>query len=754
MGKKIAIVTPDLIGPIRNGGVGTAYSTLARLLASDGHEVTVLFANGYSDEDWNFHHWQREYAKQGIELLGMIEPPEHFAGQPGVIARSYAVFSQLLARDFDVIHFPDLMGIGYCSTIAKKMGIAFQNSVLVGYLHGPNEWVYEGNHGLPVHPEEILGFELERKAIESMDILLCPSSYARDWAEKRGWKLPAQTLVMPYPVPNSAVEKYSGRRRDFDEIVFFGRIESRKGIDIFCKAIELLPQKALEGRTVVFLGRWGYVDGGPAKSYVLKKTSKWKVPVEIKTSLNQNEALAYLRKTNSLVVIPSRSETLGFTTMECIQAGIPVIVSDIPPFRELVHPDDWKITSFELNEESLARKLRTVMGRGLPELRMIRGLAEFNQPHVDLHRNMTVPQATSAATDTSESLSIIVRQIEDPARLSQMMSSLATQSSGVHEVFAIGEKPAHFGFGEDSKPRLKWVSNLESALGAYGGSRLLLMTAPAIFDADSVSVLLQLREIDSGIGLGYRDTSGKEEVKQAYLPLTSSFAQNIVSDQVETGLSLWKKRPTEHEIPALICPMILFSRLGPFPVGSGGTRPSVENLIGNISALARSWLKELEEETPNPHRARTKLVSPQRTDIRLHQMASPLWTEIYRGSELRVLESRGARIETSENGARLFFTRPNSTAILNPAMKTRVAKIEMRIGTNADRPVALEAEWKTYSGKHRTRSRSILVPKGKGLFGLELENIDLSRGIELTSKYFPSAAEIWMLELSEEGPTS
>src|SRR5689334_14716920 len=40
---KVCIATPDIVGPIRNGGVGTAYTSLARALAKAGHDVTILY---------------------------------------------------------------------------------------------------------------------------------------------------------------------------------------------------------------------------------------------------------------------------------------------------------------------------------------------------------------------------------------------------------------------------------------------------------------------------------------------------------------------------------------------------------------------------------------------------------------------------------------------------------------------------------------------------------------------------------------
>ena len=40
--KKILIMTPDIEGPVRNGGIGTAFTALATTLAKKGYDVRNL----------------------------------------------------------------------------------------------------------------------------------------------------------------------------------------------------------------------------------------------------------------------------------------------------------------------------------------------------------------------------------------------------------------------------------------------------------------------------------------------------------------------------------------------------------------------------------------------------------------------------------------------------------------------------------------------------------------------------------------
>jgi glycogen synthase len=44
--KKVLIMTPDIEGPVRNGGIGTAFTALATTLAKKGYDVDVLYTCG------------------------------------------------------------------------------------------------------------------------------------------------------------------------------------------------------------------------------------------------------------------------------------------------------------------------------------------------------------------------------------------------------------------------------------------------------------------------------------------------------------------------------------------------------------------------------------------------------------------------------------------------------------------------------------------------------------------------------------
>src|SRR5260370_1344769 len=68
---RICIASFDFVGPVRNGGVGTAFTSLGEALAGAGHEVTLLYVSGLWCENRNMDHWISTYRAKGIRFVPM-----------------------------------------------------------------------------------------------------------------------------------------------------------------------------------------------------------------------------------------------------------------------------------------------------------------------------------------------------------------------------------------------------------------------------------------------------------------------------------------------------------------------------------------------------------------------------------------------------------------------------------------------------------------------------------------------------------
>ena len=89
-----------------------------------------------------------------------------------------------------------------------------------------------------------------------------------DWMQGRGWTLPERVFVQQYVRSRVVAETAPTRSADaecgeptadaggIDEIVFFGRLETRKGIELFCDALDRLADEDATARArVTFMGK-------------------------------------------------------------------------------------------------------------------------------------------------------------------------------------------------------------------------------------------------------------------------------------------------------------------------------------------------------------------------------------------------------------------------------------------------------------------------------------------------------------------
>ena len=221
----VCIVTCDIVGPIRNGGIGTAYYNLAHALARDGHTVTVLYALGQYCENRTIEYWREEYARHGIEFVPL--PGEQAQGH-SAIKMAYAAYQWVKTRSFDVVHCHEWRGVGFYMALGKRQGLCLQNSLLCVGAHSPTLWHLEGMNEL-ADAEAIEVDFMERESVARADVLWSPSAHMIAWMRREGWHLPRRIVRKPYILldlePTEAAAAEPGA-----ELVFFGRLETRKGL--------------------------------------------------------------------------------------------------------------------------------------------------------------------------------------------------------------------------------------------------------------------------------------------------------------------------------------------------------------------------------------------------------------------------------------------------------------------------------------------------------------------------------------------
>ena len=364
---------------------------LARHLAKAGCAVTVLYTGGAFSSDSKLRRWRDRYRSIGI-TLEMIDRAirSTLAGPVSAhgLSTPYLVYRHLRDRDFDVVNFNDCMGEGFYCLAMKRLGAAFHDTALFVGLHSPSQWLLEIGG---TSPGPLLFGALnfaERLSIRLADLLWSPSLYLLDWTRQRGFEHPERTVVQPYvlpplplfPLAGSAPMPTGPRVRPIEgmpprEIVFFGRLEERKGLRLFCEAISRIePELSSRNIAVTFLGKPGAMDNQLAIEFLEEAARAWRFPWKRISDLGQQEALSWLLSRSALAVIASPTDNSPCTVYEALAHGIPFIAARTGGIPELIADADRAACLFDCRPDDLAARLRTALERG------VRGVSPAEAP--------------------------------------------------------------------------------------------------------------------------------------------------------------------------------------------------------------------------------------------------------------------------------------------------------------------------------------------------------------------------------------
>lgn len=369
---RVAIASYEFVGVVRNGGIGTACTELARALANDGHEVDLFFTgHGEDPSEEGFDRWRTHYRDLGVSLDRLdAETISRCDSAVTSAPRSFALYELLRAHDedkpYDVIHFVESMGHGFYSLLAKQQGLAFQQATTVVCTHSPRRWLAEAHGTLFGHPIELGDEFLEVRSLEMADVVVSPSAHMLDWLRDHGVRLPQRSYVQQY-VTNFDAEAGAWRSggsaagngasagevvsaaAPIEELVFFGRLEPRKGIVTFCDALDLLAERPDAGlKRITFLGKESVPPG-----FFEARAERWPWEWKVISDFGRDAALDYLCAPGRMAVMASTMDNSPNVVYEAIGLGISFLASRGGGTPELVHPDDFERVTYDPRDPEL-----------------------------------------------------------------------------------------------------------------------------------------------------------------------------------------------------------------------------------------------------------------------------------------------------------------------------------------------------------------------------------------------------------------
>lgn len=451
--QRVCLLTLDLAGPIRNGGIGTAFGALAERLQEEGHEVTILYPCAFTETD-PITQWQEWWGAKGIRLeTCFCEPHEKYA--------AYEAWAWLRdAPRFDVIHFHEWRGVGYWLTVAKRCGLGFADTTLVCQAHG-NSWWHQSHSGAFLHDLHQLEVGwLERRSVEGADVLYAPSHYMLREMEAQAWTLPERRFVTPNLLPPGFAAGPPPAEPGGREWVFFGRLESRKGLALFCDAVGRAVAGGAAPERVTFLGKVGEMEGEPALGWIARAAADWPMPWSVRNDLGPEGARDYLRGPGRLAVIASASENSPYTVLECLAAGIPFLAADVGGTAELVAEADRPRILFQRDAPSLAAALFRCRRDGQLAAEPAVPLAENRRRWMEWHASLPIaaPRLAAEPRDAVPLVSVCIGTFNRSETLARAIASVETQTYPRIELVVTDDAstaPEALAFLDALEPRLR-----------------------------------------------------------------------------------------------------------------------------------------------------------------------------------------------------------------------------------------------------------------------------------------------------------
>ncbi|WP_164929500.1 glycosyltransferase [Gloeobacter violaceus] len=355
--KVAVLVTSEYEGIFKNGGIGTYYKVLSEMLAAEGWYVILVLCFtekhfvGTSDLVAVKHIFSADALEQVVRLQPMHHEILHDLRYNETDRQGFGclLLLQAVIAHFQgavvYVEFPEMLGFGFYTVQAKRAGLLGPNCIVAITLHSGCEWLYEAQDK---HLEENIDWFWsvccrEQVSFEQADLAFFPSQFLKMKLESYGWMV-ERAVHMPNFVPVVQLPvRQESRGPEIPKgkvpLVFFGRLEDRKGLFVFVHSIKLLPSVLRDTLHILFVGKVVQLQSSQlshldSREYIEQELAGV-ASFGIYTDLYSREAIQFVYSLpEPLVCLASPQENFPNSSLEMGQLPIRLVVSDTGGFRE------------------------------------------------------------------------------------------------------------------------------------------------------------------------------------------------------------------------------------------------------------------------------------------------------------------------------------------------------------------------------------------------------------------------------------
>jgi glycosyltransferase involved in cell wall biosynthesis len=212
--------------------------------------------------------------------------------------------------------------------------------------------VWTAHNVLPVDPVFVDDLRVRRQIVAACDLVLAHSWSTLAQLAALGI-VPCKSAVIPHgpytPTLRPESLRTPGGGQGLRRFLFFGRVESYKGVDDLLKAFAALPRDLDSQLTVA-----GYCGELPLRAALTRLAQCSGRPVVLRLERISEEEVSELFEGADVVVLPYRKITTSGSAMLALSHGRPLIVPDMPGLAEL--PGD-AVVRYDGSIDGLTRAL-------------------------------------------------------------------------------------------------------------------------------------------------------------------------------------------------------------------------------------------------------------------------------------------------------------------------------------------------------------------------------------------------------------
>ena len=363
--------------PRLEGGIGRFVHALAKSVAFHGHQVHVITQSPYHTDTVDFENgvWVHRITMKHYPSHMLLDLPfnSKYVSVPR-LEKLYSYYEELIKIHnkyaVDIVQTPIWDCLGYYALLDKR----FTNIVS---LHTTMMSVWKD---INPKPEEVLFYlDLEKDMLKRADYLLSNSkaieqtinSYYDNVCE-------GKTHLVPHGLPDISDKIVCDKKTDKIEILFLGRLEHRKGIDILLQSIPELCDK-YPNLIFRFIGNDQILipnrDITYKENFLSNPENKKYQSQMIFEGVVDEKRLKEAYASCDIFVSPSRYESFGLIFLEAMMFSKPVIGCNVGGMPEVIidgvtgflsEPESAKSLTnclMKLIEDEKLRKKMGVAGR-------------------------------------------------------------------------------------------------------------------------------------------------------------------------------------------------------------------------------------------------------------------------------------------------------------------------------------------------------------------------------------------------------